>query len=345
MEVKDFEYSLPNELIAQEPLKRRDSSRLMVIDRSKNTVQHGIFTDLPDYLNPGDCLICNNARVIPARIRGKKAKTGGNVEFLLLSEVAPGKWETLVKPGRRLPEGTSVEFGDGRLTAKIEERLPEGKRLVSFEHEGSFQDILEMVGEVPLPSYIHKNISNPGCYQTVYASNKGAVAAPTAGLHFTEELLGTIRKKGIHTASITLDVGLDSFRPVKAQKVKEHKMHSEKFFISKKDADVINNAIDGGNKIIAVGTTSARALETVAFVNGQGKRRVGEFRGSTNLFIYPPYDFKIVDSLVTNFHLPKSTLLMLVSAFASRELIMKGYKIAIKERYRFFSFGDAMLIV
>lgn len=345
MEVKDFEYNLPNGLIAQEPLERRDSSRLMIINRSKNTIKHSVFTDILDYLSPGDCLVLNDARVIPARILGKKAKTGGKVEFLLLSEVTPGKWETLVKPGRRLPEGTKVEFGEGKMTAVIEERLPEGKRLVTFEYEGCFQDILESIGEVPLPPYIHNNIINPGCYQTVYACNKGAVAAPTAGLHFTEELLETILRKGVKTASVTLNVGLDSFRPVKSQKVEEHKMHSEKFCIRKADTDSINETINEKGKIIAVGTTAARVLETVVFKNKQGKWQVEEYQGSTSLFIYPPYDFKIVDSLITNFHLPKSTLLMLVSAFSSRELILEAYKMAIEERYRFFSFGDAMLIV
>jgi len=352
MNVSDFDYHLPPELIAQEPVEPRDSSRLLVVERQTKTISHAGFKDIIKYLGAGDCLVVNNARVLPARLIGNKAGTNGKVELLLLSEVQPGKWEVLAKPGRRLPPGAVVNFDSGALTAIVEQRMPEGKRLVSFECQGEFRNMLHKLGQVPLPPYIHKPIADPGRYQTVYANRDGAVAAPTAGLHFTEELLRNVRDKGVRTSTLTLDVGLDSFRPVKFSQVEEHQMHSEKLSLSQESADLINEATRKGGRVFAVGTTSARVLETMA---AEGRRSQDESTdrrwavkaadGSTKLFIYPGYEFKIVDALLTNFHLPKSTLLMLVCAFASRELIMEAYRQAIEKRYRFFSFGDAMLIL
>ena len=344
MKVADFDYHLPPELIAQEPLEQRDSSKLMVIDRQKQKIKHCLFSGIAEYLCPRDCLVLNDARVLPARLLGKKNGTGSKVELLLLSEVSPGKWEVLGKPGKKLQPGTVIDFGQGSLRAVIEKRMAEGKRLVSFEHEGIFQEVLPKIGKVPLPPYIHKNLADTNRYQTVYAKKGAAVAAPTAGLHFTGELLQKIADMDVKCVSVTLDVGLDSFRPVRTQEVEEHKMHSEKFSISRESVDTINTVIGKGRRIIAVGTTSARVLESVA-VKQRENWIVEAGQGKTDLFIYPGYGFKIVDALLTNFHLPQSTLLMLVCAFTSRELIMKAYQEAVKHRYRFFSFGDAMLIL
>lgn len=345
MDVAEFDYDLPQELIAQKPLESRDLSRLMVVDRHRKTITHKTFKDILDYLNPSDCMVINNARVLPARLHGKKTDTGGKVELLLLSEVEPGMWEVLVKPGRRLSAGTVVTFDEESLTAAIEKRLSGGKRLASFHYQGDFTEILRRVGEVPLPPYIRMQLDDPDRYQTVFASKYGAVAAPTAGLHFTEELLDEVKNRRITYVPITLDVGLDSFRPVRVIHVEEHKMHGEKMCISKHSARAINNRLRQGGKVLAVGTTVARVLEAVATKDQQLGWKTKPWNGKTDLFIYPGYAFKIVDMLLTNFHLPKSTLLMLVCAFASKELVMEAYRQAVEQKYRFFSFGDAMLII
>ena len=340
MKVSDFNYELPKELIAQVPIKNRDESRLMVLDRENKTIEDKTFKDIIDYLKPGDCLVRNNTKVIPARLYGIKEETGANIEFLLLKRIDGDIWEVMVYPGRRLKQGTKVSFGDGILTAEILDVLEGGNRKVKFYYEGIFNEILDKIGLMPLPPYIHEKLKEKDRYQTVYAKYEGSSAAPTAGLHFTDELLEKINKKGIEIANVTLHVGIGTFRPVKVENVEEHDMHSEHFYIKKEDADKINNTKKHGGRIIAVGTTSSRVLESVADENGYVK----EIESDTNIFIYPGYKFKCVDSLITNFHLPESTLIMLVSALAGKDYIMEAYKHAVDEKYRFFSFGDAMFI-
>ncbi len=340
MKVSDFNYELPEKLIAQVPIKNRDQSRLMVLDRKLEKIEHKIFKDILDYLNPGDCLVRNNTKVIPARLYGKK-ETGANVEFLLLNNIEGDIWESIVRPGNKLHIGTKVIFGEGILKAEILDILPGGTRKVKFSYKGIFNEILDKIGLMPLPPYIHESLKEKDRYQTVYAKFEGSAAAPTAGLHFTNELLEKIREKGIEIANVTLHVGIGTFRPVKEDEVEKHDMHTEHFYIKKEDADKINNAKRNGKKVVAVGTTSCRVLETVADENGF----VHETEGDTNIFIYPGYKFKCLDALITNFHLPQSTLLMLVSALAGKEFILKAYREAVAEEYRFFSFGDAMLII
>ena len=340
MKVSDFKYDLPEELIAQTPIKQRDHSKLMVLNREKQTIKHKIFKDIIDYLEPGDVLVRNNTKVLPARLYGKK-ETGANVEFLLLNNIEGDIWECIVRPGNKLHVGTKVIFGEGLLKANILEVMPGGTRKVQFEYQGIFNEILDQIGLMPLPPYIHEELKEKDRYQTVYAKYEGSAAAPTAGLHFTPELLEEIQKKGISVANVTLHVGIGTFRPVKEETVENHEMHSEHFYIKQEDADKINQAKQNGKRVIAVGTTSCRVLETIADENGMVKPTEGD----TQIFIYPGYHFKCLDALITNFHLPESTLLMLVSALAGREYIMKAYQEAVKEKYRFFSFGDAMLII
>ena len=340
MKVSDFNYNLPEELIAQTPIEKRDESRLMVLDRDKRTIENKVFKDIIEYLKPGDVLVRNNTKVIPARIYGKK-ETGANVEFLLLNNIEGDIWESIVRPGNKLHVGTNVIFGDGILKAEILEIMPGGTRKVKFEYDGIFNEILDKIGLMPLPPYIHEELKEKDRYQTVYAKYQGSAAAPTAGLHFTEELLEKIREKGVEIANVTLHVGIGTFRPVKVDKIEEHHMHSEHYYIKKEDVEKINNTKKNGGRIISVGTTSCRVLESIADENGFVK----EVEGDTSIFIYPGYKFKCIDGLITNFHLPESTLLMLVSALAGKDYIMNAYNEAVKERYRFFSFGDAMLIL
>lgn len=339
MNVSEFNYDLPEELIAQHPMEKRDESRLMILDKTAKTIEHKVFKDILDELKPGDCLVRNNTKVIPARLYGKK-ETGANVEFLLLNRIEGDIWETIVRPGNKLHVGTKVIFGEGLLQAEILDTMPGGTRKVKFQYEGIFNEILDQIGLMPLPPYIHETLSKKERYQTVYAKHEGSAAAPTAGLHFTEELLEQIKQKGIEIANVTLHVGIGTFRPVKEETVEEHEMHTEHFYIKKEDADKINNAKQNGGRIIAVGTTSCRVLESVADEKGMVK----ETEGDTNIFIYPRYRFKCLDALITNFHLPQSTLLMLVSALAGRDYMMRAYKEAVEQKYRFFSFGDAMFI-
>ena len=341
MNVTDFDYDLPEELIAQHPNAKRDESRLLVLNKQKQTIEHKIFKDIIEYLEPGDCLVINNTKVIPARLYGIKQPTGANVEFLLLNRKKDDIWEVMVRPGRKLLQGTKVSFGDGILGANILEVLPNGSRLVKFNYKGIFNEILDRIGLMPLPPYIKETLKEKDRYQTVYAKHEGSAAAPTAGLHFTEELLQKIRLKGIEIANVTLHVGIGTFRPVKVEKVEEHQMHTEHYYIKQEDAEKINQAKRNKKRVIACGTTSCRVLESVANKNGMVK----EAEGDTNIFIYPGYQFKCIDSLITNFHLPKSTLIMLVSALAGRDYIMQAYQEAVKEKYKFFSFGDAMLIM
>ena len=333
MEVKEFYYSLPEELIAQVPIQKRDESRLMVLDRKKQTIEHKVFKDILDYLKPGDCLVRNNTKVIPARIYGKK-ETGANVEFLLLNNIEEDIWESIVRPGNKLHVGTKVIFGDGLLNAEILEVMEGGTRKVKFTYDGIFNEILDQIGLMPLPPYIHEELKEKDRYQTVYAKYQGSAAAPTAGLHFTEELLEKIRKKGVEIANVTLHVGIGTFRPVKVDKIEDHHMHSEHYYIKKEDVEKINNTKKNGGRIISVGTTSCRVLESIADENGFVK----EVEGDTSIFIYPGYRFKCIDGLITNFHLPESTLLMLVSALAGKDYIMRAYQEAVKAKYRFFSF-------
>ena len=339
MEVSEFNYNLPEELIAQTPLEKRDESRLMILNRKEKTMEHKTFKDIIDYLKPGDCLVRNNTKVLPARIYGNK-ETGAKVEFLLLNNIEGDIWETIVRPGNKLHVGTNVIFGNGKLVAEILDIMPGGTRKVKFKYEGIFNEILDEIGLMPLPPYIHEELKENDRYQTVYAKYNGSAAAPTAGLHFTPELLKKIEEKGIKIANVTLHVGIGTFRPVKEEKVENHEMHSEHYYIKKEDAEIINETKKNGGRIIAVGTTSCRVLETVADENGM----VCETEGDTKIFIYPGYKFKCLDALITNFHLPQSTLLMLVSSLAGKEYIMKAYEEAVKEKYRFFSFGDAMFI-
>ena len=340
MKVSEFNYELPEELIAQTPIEKRDESRLMVLERKKQTIEHKVFKDIIDYLEPGDCLVRNNTKVLPARLYGKK-ETGAKVEFLLLNQIEGDIWESIVRPGNKLHVGTKVIFGDGLLEAEILEVMPGGTRKVEFHYKGIFNEILDQIGLMPLPPYIHEELKENDRYQTVYAKYNGSAAAPTAGLHFTEELLKKIEEKGVKIANVTLHVGIGTFRPVKVEKIEEHEMHSEHFYIKQEDVDKINETKKAGKRVIAVGTTSCRVLETISDENGMVK----PMEGDTQIFIYPGYKFKCLDGLVTNFHLPESTLIMLVSALAGRDYIMKAYNEAVKEKYRFFSFGDAMLII
>lgn len=340
MKKSDFYYDLPEELIAQTPLEKRDTSRLMVLDKKTGQVQHKHFYDIIDYLQEGDCLVINDTKVIPARLYGQKTGTGGAVEVLLLKDLGDSRWECIVYPGRRLKEGANITFGDGRLTATIDKVLETGNRIISFHYEGIFLEILEELGEMPLPHYIKEHLSDPDRYQTVYCREPGSAAAPTAGLHFTPELMERIREKGVVFAPITLHVGLGTFRPVKEEEITDHVMHSEQYFITPQSAEIINQARQSGHRVIAVGTTSCRTLETVTDENHV--THPGE--GNTDIFIYPGYTFKGLDALITNFHLPESTLVMLVSALAGRENILNAYRQAVEEKYRFFSFGDAMFI-
>ena len=341
MKTSDFYYDLPEELIAQDPLEDRTASRLLVLDRKTGAVKHKIFSDVIDYLNKGDCLVINNTRVIPARLIGEKEGTGGKVEVLLLKRRANDVWETLVKPGKKLKPGAKITFGDGRLRAEVLEVVEEGNRLVIFHYEGIFEEILDSLGEMPLPPYITHKLEDKEMYQTVYAKFDGSAAAPTAGLHFTKELLNKIEEKGIKIASITLHVGLGTFRPVKVDDVNNHHMHTEWYEVNAEAADIINETKRNGGRVICVGTTSCRTIESVADENGYMKAKTGE----TDIFIYPGYKFKVMDGLITNFHLPESTLVMLVSAFAGKENVLAAYETAVKEKYRFFSFGDAMLLI
>ena len=340
MELKEFYYDLPENLIAQVPIAKRDESRLMVLNRNVQTIEHKIFKDIIDYLEPGDCLVRNNTKVIPARIYGKK-ETGANVEFLLLNNIEGDIWECIVRPGNKLHIGTKVIFGNGLLNAEILEVMEGGTRRVKFTYKGIFNEILDQIGLMPLPPYIHEELKEKDRYQTVYAKYQGSAAAPTAGLHFTNELLEKLQEKGVQIANVTLHVGIGTFRPVKVEKIEEHHMHTEHYYIKKEDADKINEAKKNGKRIISVGTTSCRVLESIADEKGFVK----ETEGDTSIFIYPGYKFKCIDALITNFHLPESTLLMLVSALAGKDYIMKAYKEAVKNKYRFFSFGDAMFII
>ncbi len=339
MKVTDFDYNLPEELIAQVPIKNRDESKLMVLDKETGSIEHKQFRDIIEYLNPGDCLVRNNTKVIPARLYGKK-ETGANVEFVLLKNFEGDIWEAMVRPGNKLHEGAKVIFGDGLLRAEILSTLEDGTRKVKFYYDGIFNEILDKIGLMPLPPYIHESLSDNDRYQTVYAKYEGSAAAPTAGLHFTPELLKRIEEKGVKIANVTLHVGIGTFRPVKEENVEEHHMHTEHYYIKEEDAEKINTAKSSGHKVIAVGTTSCRTLETIADEKGFVKA----CEGDTGIYIYPGYKFKCLDGLITNFHLPQSTLLMLVSALAGREHILNAYNEAVKEKYRFFSFGDAMFI-
>ena len=340
MDVKDFDYELPEELIAQDPLEDRSSSRLMVLDRETGEFEHKVFKDIIDYLNPGDCLVLNNTKVIPARLYGAKEGTNARIELLLLKRKENDVWETLVKPGKKAKPGTRIVFGDGLLVGEIIDIVDEGNRLIKFHYEGIFEEILDKLGQMPLPPYITHELKDKNRYQTVYAKYDGSAAAPTAGLHFTKELLAQVKAKGIKIAEVTLHVGLGTFRPVKVDNILDHHMHSEFYMVSQEAADTINTAKKEGHRVISVGTTSTRTLEAAADENGM----LRECSGWTEIFIYPGYSFKVIDGLITNFHLPQSTLVMLVSALAGREHVLNAYKEAVKERYRFFSFGDAMFI-
>lgn len=340
MNVKDFDYYLPEELIAQDPLEDRSSSRLMILDKKTGEIRHSIFKNIIEELNPGDCLVINNTKVIPARLYGAKVGTDAKIEVLLLKRKENNIWEVLVKPGKKAKIGTKISFGEGKLIGTVVDIVEEGNRLIQFSYEGIFEEVLDELGQMPLPPYITHQLKDKNRYQTVYAKYDGSAAAPTAGLHFTKELLKEIQAKGVTVASVTLHVGLGTFRPVKVENVLEHHMHSEFFMIEEPEAKKINDAKAAGGRIISVGTTSCRTLESAADENGKLKAT----SGWTDIFIYPGYSFKIIDALITNFHLPQSTLVMLVSALAGREHILAAYEEAVKERYRFFSFGDAMLI-
>ena len=340
MDLKDFNYDLPEELIAQDPLEDRSSSRLMVLHKDTGRIEHKIFRDIIDYLNPGDCLVINDTKVIPARLMGIKEDTGAAIEVLLLKRNVDDVWECLVKPGKKARTGARIVFGEGLLVGEIVDVIEDGNRMIKFHYEGIFEEILDKLGQMPLPPYITHKLQDKNRYQTVYAKNEGSAAAPTAGLHFTKELLEKIKEKGVNVVSITLHVGLGTFRPVKVDKIEEHHMHTETFNISKEAADTINRTRAAGGRVIAVGTTSCRTLESAAADDGTIPARSGD----TDIFIYPGYKFKAIDCLITNFHLPESTLIMLVSALAGRDNIMNAYETAVKERYRFFSFGDAMFI-
>lgn len=340
MKTHDFYYCLPEELIAQTPLQQRDASRLMVLNRVTGEIEHKHFYDIIDYLRPGDCLVLNDSRVLPARLLGHRP-TGGAVEVLLLRDLGDKKWECLCKPGKKMREGDTVSFGDGELTATVCQVQEDGNRIVEFHYEGIFLEVLERLGKMPLPPYIKAELKDQERYQTVYSREVGSAAAPTAGLHFTQELLDKIRAKGIKTAFVTLHVGLGTFRPVKAEEVTEHHMHSELCMMNEETAAILNETKAAGGRVICVGTTSCRTLESLVNEDGSFSAK----SKWTDIFIYPGYEFKAMDGLVTNFHLPESTLVMLVSAFAGREHVLNAYKIAVENRYRFFSFGDAMLLI
>lgn len=341
MKLSDFNYNLPEELIAQDPLEKRDNSRLMVLRRETGELEHKHFYDVIDYLNPGDCLVVNNTKVIPARLMGVKEETGASIEVLLLKRKEEKVWETLVKPGKKARVGARISFGDGLLVGEVIDVVEEGNRLIRFEYDGIFEEILDRLGQMPLPPYITHQLQDKNRYQTVYAKYDGSAAAPTAGLHFTEELLQKIQDKGVRIAKVTLHVGLGTFRPVKEENVLDHHMHSEFYIVDEEAAKIINETKANGGRVISVGTTSTRTLETVAEPDGH----IPVKSGWTDIFIYPGYRFKAVDCLITNFHLPESTLIMLVSALADRETILHAYETAVEEKYRFFSFGDAMLIL
>lgn len=340
LRVEDFYFDLPKELIAQHPLKNRDESRLMIVDKNTGNIEESRFKNVIQCLNKGDCLVLNDTRVMPARLIGEKISSGGKIEFLLLKRIEGDKWESLVKPGKKAKVGAEFTFGNGKLKAKVVDILDEGNRIIEFYYEGIFEEILDQLGQMPLPPYITEELEDRERYQTVYSKTVGSAAAPTAGLHFTKELLETIEKKGVEIAYVTLHVGLGTFRPVKVDTIEEHKMHSEFYILDEENCNKINNAKRNGGRVIAVGTTSCRTLESVADNDGYLTAK----SGWTDIFIYPGYKFKIVDSLITNFHLPESTLIMLVSALAGKDNIMRAYNKAIEERFRFFSFGDAMFI-
>lgn len=341
MNVKDFYFDLPQELIAQDPLEDRSSSRLLVLDRQTGEIRHRHFTDILEYLQPGDCLVINDTKVIPARLFGVKKETQAKIELLLLKRREKDIWETLVKPGKKAKPGTEIVFGDGLLTGKILDTVEDGNRLIQFSYQGIFEEILDRLGQMPLPPYITHQLKDKNRYQTVYARHEGSAAAPTAGLHFTEDLLKKVEEMGVFIARVTLHVGLGTFRPVKVENVLDHHMHSEYYRIEPEEAEKINQAKGNGKRVICVGTTSCRTIESAAGEDG----KVPAGSGWTDIFIYPGYSFKVLDELITNFHLPESTLVMLVSALAGREHVLSAYQAAIKERYRFFSFGDAMLIL
>lgn len=342
LKVDLFDFHLPEELIAQTPLEQRDASRLMVLNKETGSVKHHMFHDLLDYVQEGDCLVLNDTRVLPARLFGTKEDTGANIEVLLLKQTQGDTWETLVKPAKRVKEGTVISFGDGRLTAVCKETSDQGGRLLEFNYEGIFYEVLEQLGEMPLPPYIKERLDDQERYQTVFAREQGSAAAPTAGLHFTEEMLEQLKEKGVHIAFLTLHVGLGTFRPVSVDDLEEHDMHSEFYQVSEGTAALLNSVREQGGRIISVGTTSTRTLETIA-TEHNGKFVASS--GWTNIFIFPGYEFKAIDGMITNFHLPKSTLIMLVSALAGRENVISAYEQAVAEKYRFFSFGDAMLIL
>ena len=368
MKVSDFNYELPEELIAQDPLERRSDSRLMVLDRQENTITHRHFRDIGEYLNPGDCLVVNDTKVIPARLLGVKPDTGAAVEVLLLRNHGDNVWEALVRPGKKMRPGAVVSFGDGLLTGTVESVAEEGNRMIRFTYEGIWEELLDRLGEMPLPPYITHKLQDRDRYQTVYATHEGSAAAPTAGLHFTPELMAELEAKGVRIARLTLHVGLGTFRPVKVDTIEEHHMHSEYYELSAEAAELINRTKAEGGRVISVGTTSTRTLETIANVlaakgegqdgdnpegthvswaedTGTGFQPLRACSGWTDIFLYPGYRFRVVDALITNFHLPESTLIMLVSAFYDREHVLKAYETAVKEKYRFFSFGDAMLLI
>ena len=340
MKVSEFNYELPERLIAQVPIEKRDESKLMILNREKQEIEHKTFKDIIDYLEPGDCLVRNNTKVLPARLYGKK-ETGAHVEFLLLNRIEGDIWESIVRPGNKLHIGTKVIFGNGLLEAEILDVLPGGTRKVQFKYQGIFNEILEKIGLMPLPPYIHEELKENERYQTVYAKYEGSAAAPTAGLHFTEELIEKLEQKGVKIANVTLHVGIGTFRPVKVENIEEHDMHSEHYYIKQEDVDKINETKRAGKRVIAIGTTSCRVLESIA---SQENGEVNVAEGDTKIFIYPGYKFKCIDGLITNFHLPESTLLMLVSALAGKEYVMRAYKEAVEKEYKFFSFGDAMFI-
>ena len=340
LKTSDYYYELPQELIAQDPLEDRSSSRLMVLDKETGAVSHHVFREITSFLNPGDCLVLNNTKVIPARLMGVREETGGAVEVLLLKRHAGDVWECLVKPGKKARPGTRLAFGEGLLHAQVEDVVEDGNRLIRFFYDGIWEEVLDRLGEMPLPPYITHKLQDKNRYQTVYAKFEGSAAAPTAGLHFTPELLKEIQDMGVDLAYVTLHVGLGTFRPVKVENVKEHHMHSEYYQVNAEAAEKINRAKENGNRVICVGTTSCRTVESASDENGH----LEECCDNTDIFIYPGYRFKVLDALITNFHLPESTLVMLVSALAGREHVLAAYEEAVKERYRFFSFGDAMLI-
>ncbi|CCL50283.1 TPA: tRNA preQ1(34) S-adenosylmethionine ribosyltransferase-isomerase QueA [Clostridioides difficile] len=340
MKTSDFKFDLPQELIAQVPIEDRASSRLMVLDKETGNIEHKVFRDIIEYLNPGDCLVLNNTRVIPARLIGEKLETGGKIEFLLLRRTEEDTWQALVKPGKRAKVGTKFSFGNGKLIGEVVDLSDEGSRIIKFHYDGIFEEILDELGNMPLPPYITARLDEKERYQTVYSKHNGSAAAPTAGLHFTEELLNKIKEKGVDIAFVTLHVGLGTFRPVKVEDVLNHKMHSEYYMVSQEAADKINRAKENGKNVICVGTTSCRTIESAC--NEYGKMK--ETSGWTEIFIYPGYKFKVLDKLITNFHLPESTLIMLVSAICGKDNVLNAYNEAVKERYRFFSFGDAMII-